>query len=148
MKYLLLGFILVLGYGCSTVTNMDKLLQVNALAENQAGQQKIVEQQNKKFEALLKVVKNNQLAQYSDKRSILKAFGEPIFMQTTKDGEIVTEKWMYRYSEKIMGSEKVYLYFDASGKLIDFKHVPLKVNETKPEVDDASAQKTEVPAGP
>ena len=146
MKYLFSGLVLIFACGCSTLTNMDKLLQVKSLSDNQSMQQKLVEEQNKKFEALLDVVKNNRLQEYPDKDSVLKAFGEPIFMQTTQDGGMTKEKWMYRYSEKILGSEKVYLYFDGTGKLVDHKHVkpPKALGEPKKteEPQNAPAQKT------
>ncbi len=146
MKYLLLGFILMLGYGCSTVTNMDKLLQVKSLSDNQVMQQKLVEQQNKKFKALLDAVNSGRLQGYPDQQSILKAFGEPIYVQMLQDGGKAKEKWMYRYSEKLMGSEKVYLYFDATGQLIDFKDVKPSKASSQPaktkEPHNAAAQKT------
>lgn len=145
MVVLLLNFVLILFSGCGYLAHMEELLRLKSLSDNQTMQQELVQQQNKKFESLLEAVKGNRLQDYPDKKSILKAFGEPIFVQTLEDGGKAKEKWMYRYSEKLMGSEKVYLYFDEAEKLVDHKHVqpPSKSQEKKEQENkDATAQKT------
>ena len=106
--------------GCAKVAHMQELLTLKALSDNQTQQAKYIEQQDKKFEKLLETLKAGQLQKYSNQKAILSAFGEPIFKETTKDS---SQKWLYRYAAELFGSEKVYLYFDADGQLIHWKHI-------------------------
>ena len=137
MKYFALFSSLVLLSGCAKLTHLDELLRLKSLSENQAEQKKYVEKQNENFEALLNVVKgseanqNQGMEKYPDKESILKAFGEPILTKTVYEDEEVREQLLYRYSEKLSGSEKVYLYFNAKGHLVNWQHFPAGTNKEK-----------------
>ena len=110
--------------GCAKLAHLEELLRLKSLSENQAEQKKYVESQNKKFEVLLKTIHNGELSQYHDKKSIIKAFGEPIFTEVVEFDEQILEKWLYPYSEKLSGSEKVYLYFDTTGQCVNWQHFP------------------------
>ena len=130
-KILISIFVLAFLGGCTKLEHLDQLLTLKSLSDDQTQQKKYVESQNKKFEALLKVVKNNELNKYPDKKSILEAFGEPIFSKTVYDDEEVREEWLYRYSEKLSGSEKVYLYFNTMGRLVNWRHFLPETNKEK-----------------
>ena len=118
--------------GCAKLAHLKELLTLKTLSENQAEQKKYIDRQNKKFEGLLIAVNNNELAKYPDKKSILKEFGEPILTKTVFEDEEVREEWLYRYSAKLSGSEKVYLYFDVTGRLVNWKDVLPEVQNKKP----------------
>ncbi len=109
--------------GCAKLAHLDDLLRLKSLSDNQAQQRKYVEEQNKKFEALLDIVKNNRIHEYPNKESFLKAFGGPIFAKKIQRDDKTLEQWLYRYAQKLSGSEKVYVYFDEAGNFVDFKHV-------------------------
>lgn len=112
--------------GCAKLAHLQELLTLKGLSDNQAAQQKYVEKQDKRFEQLLEAVKANRMNEFSDQKAFLKAFGEPIFKKST---DTSGQKWLYRYTAKLFGSEKVYLYFDQSGKLLNYEHV--KPNSNK-----------------
>src|SRR3989338_3462040 len=106
--------------GCSTMEHLDQLLTLQEMSKNTDLQQAYVAQRDKQFVQLLDAVKNNSLSRYPDKTSIRASFGNPIFTKFIKDG---SEKWLYRYSAKLKGSEKVYLYFDSAGQLVKWEYV-------------------------
>ena len=115
--------------GCAKIAHLQELLTMKALSDNQDAQSKDVKKQDEKFKKLLEVVNNNQMSQYPNKKSFLKAFGEPIFFkEIEKDGQKL-EQWLYRYSTKLFDSERMYIYFDREGKLVSWRHV--KPEETK-----------------
>jgi len=116
------------GSGCAKLAHLDELLTLKGLSDNQDMQVRYVEKQDKKFEQLADAVKNNQMDGFPDKKAILRAFGEPIF---AKQSEEKSEVWLYRYTTKLFGSQKIYLYFDASGKLIEWQHVQPDSNKSR-----------------
>lgn len=119
-RFSVLMVILLFSCGCAKLSHLQELLTLKSFSDNQDAQKRYVEKQDKKFDQLLAVVKAGRLNEFSDKKSFLKEFGEPIFTKKLDDG---SEEWLYRYTAKLFGSEKVYLYFNNSGKLIDSKHV-------------------------
>ena len=117
--------------GCSTVAHLDQLLTLQEISKNSDMQQKYVGEQDQKFAQLRDAVKNNAMSSYPDKASILASFGNPIFTKSTRDN---LEKWLYRYSAKLSGSEKVYLYFDSAGVLVKWEYLEASmVNISKDE---------------
>ena len=79
----------------------------------------------------MEVVKQDRMGEYPDKKSVLRAYGEPIFStEDDKNGQ-VREKWLYRYAVKYFDSQKVYLYFDSEDKLVDWKYVDPPKQEEK-----------------
>ena len=98
---------------------MDELLTLKGVADEQKGQSKYVGQQDKRFENLRAVVQSGQIKKYSHQKQIASKFGEPIYKKSAKREDQTLELWIYRYSVKYFDSDKVYLYFDQEGKLVD-----------------------------
>ena len=145
-KIILTGLGLMVLTGCGVLTHMDQLLTLQSMSENQTEQQKFVEAQDKNFEKLLSAIKSESFkSDFPDQKSFEKAFGEPVFAKsTTKNGQNL-EEWFYRYAVKFKDSEKVYLYFDASGNLTDFVHIKPEEQMTPHKgAEDAPAEKTEI----
>ena len=129
----ILGSVIFLS-GCSKVSHLQELLTMKSLSDNQALQEKYIEKQDEKFKELIEAIKNNRLEEYPNKESFLKIFGEPIFSKEVKRQEQDLDEWLYRYSAKLFGSEKVYVYFDKPGKLISWRYLEepkKKENENK-----------------
>ncbi len=119
-RFSMLVVILLFSCGCAKLSHLQELLTLKGLSDNQDDLNRYVEKQDKKFDQLLAVVKAWRLNEFSDKKSFLKEFGDPVLTKKLDNG---TEQWLYRYTAKLFGSEKVYLYFDNSGKFVDYKHV-------------------------
>ncbi len=131
--FLFLGVLLAFT-GCAKLAHLDQLLTLKAVGDNKALQKQYVDKQNQNFEKLLKVIEQDKLQEYSTQESVRRAFGDPIFVkEIQKDGRQQT-KWLYRYPVRPFGSEKVYLYFDADGRLIHSEYI-----EKPPAKDSADA---------
>ena len=122
-KNIFLGFLLLALFGCAEAEHLDQLLVMKAAGDNQSLQVKAVHLQNNNFKSLLKTINENHLKDYPDKKSILKKFGEPAYEKIVKDGDVLKEKWLYRRAKDFFGAEKVYLYFDDKGNLLDYKYI-------------------------
>ncbi len=116
-------FVIIFLSGCAKLAHMQELLTLKAMSDDGERQKRYVKAQDDKFAALLEKVKSQQIKTYPDQRSILKAFGDPIMTKAVeKDGQVL-EQWLYRYSVKFFDSEKVYLFFDNKGQLIQWEYV-------------------------
>ncbi len=103
--------------GCAKLAHMQELLRLKGYSQEKDRQGILVEKQNKSFERLLSAAKSGALKQYSDDKSIWAAFGRPVFEKKVTIDGATYNVWMYRYSTKFFGSDKVYLYFDPQGYL-------------------------------
>lgn len=117
-------FLVVSSSGCAKVANMQELLRLKGYSDEKDRQSLLVENQNKRFERLLVAAKSNQLKNFPDQKSIWMNFGEPVFEKKVILAKTPYTVWMYRYSTKFFGSEKVYLYFDEKRNLSSFDFSP------------------------
>jgi len=115
--------LMILSCGCAKLAHMQELLTLKAASDNGEEQRRFVEAQDARFETLIEKVKSNQLGEYSNRKSIFRAFGEPVFTKQVQRNSQTQEQWLYRYATKFFDSPKVYLYFDADGKLIDSQYL-------------------------
>ena len=123
--------------------HLDELLTLQDMSKDRDQQIKYVDEQNKKFDQLLEVVNAGRLSEYSDKKKVVKAFGEPILAKSIVEDGQPAEEWLYRYATKYFNSDKIYLYFDGQGNLIRGQHVvPAAPNvaSTAPEAETPHGQ--------
>ena len=109
--------------GCAKVRHLDQLLTLKALADEQAQLSQYVEDQDRNFELMLEEVKAGTLDQYSNKRKIQRAFGDPVYARNVTKDDRDLESWLYRYATKYFGAEKIYLYFDFDGNLVKSEYI-------------------------
>jgi hypothetical protein len=102
---------------------MDELLLLKRLAREQDQMAAAVSETNQKFSALTDVVQSGQISGYPDQAAIQDAFGPPLVVESTQADEQVLERWLYRRSTDFFGSPKVYLYFNASGRLMKWDYI-------------------------
>jgi len=124
ISVLFLTFI-VLG-GCAKVQHLDQLLTLKSLADEQVVMGQYVEEQNQKFELMIKEVEAGTLDQYLNKKKILRTFGDPIHVKHVNKNDQELESWLYRYSTQFFDSEKIYLYFDTDDNLVESEYIGKK----------------------
>ncbi len=122
--FLLILFLAALSPGCAKAAHLQELLRIKGYSEEKDAQAVLVQKQNEKFERLLSAVKHGTIARYPDQPRVWADFGAPIFETTVTLDKTMYRVWMYRYSTKLFGSDKVYLYFDAEGRLKIFDYTP------------------------
>lgn len=110
--------------GCAKLAHLPELLTLKSYSEEKDRQTVLVEKQNKQFEQLLTVVRRGQVEKISDKKTVWKNFGEPILETRVSVDRSSYQVWLYRYSTKLFGLDKVYLYFDSKGKLSIYDYSP------------------------
>ena len=111
--------------GCA-LRHTEEIGRLQAYGREGDAQQRYVKDVNAKFDALLAAVRSGGMSAYQTQKDFQDAFGDPIFTKSL-DGQGAAQLWLYRYCEKLKGSEKVYLYFDASGTLLKWEHVAAAV---------------------
>lgn len=113
---------LILG-GCAKVRHLDQLLTLKDLADEQTRINEYVDEQDRNFERMLKEAKAGTLDQYSNKRKVQRAFGDPVYARIVTKDTRELESWLYRYAAQYFGTDKIYLYFDLDGNLVESEYL-------------------------
>ena len=129
-KFFLIALIPVVS-GCAQLSHLDQLLTLKAVSDNRSLQHKFVEDQDKKFTALLAAIKDNSIRKFPDKKRFVKRFGVPIMTQSSVWEGKPCELYVYRYAIKYFSSEKVYLYFDALDKVLAWELIEPEKQEVR-----------------
>jgi len=101
---------------------MDQLLTLKAVSDEQTRMGKEIQHQDVKFERLVAAVEEGSIAKYKSQKSVTGQFGPPIFTEKVEEDGQPLEVWVYRYAAQFFDSPKVYLYWDQSGQLVQWKY--------------------------
>ncbi|MDD5005339.1 MAG: hypothetical protein PHS93_02400 [Candidatus Omnitrophica bacterium] len=104
---LLLGLFI---YGCSA--QLNTLIEVS---REQESQKKYMEIQKRKYNLLLKHVKEGRIKKGLNKEEAFRLYGEPIAMKEIEQGSV----FIYRDPSEFFPSQKVFLYFDEQGIFVN-----------------------------
>ncbi len=104
--------------GCAKMQHLDQLLTLKGLSDEQAQMGKEIERQDARFERLVAAVEEGSIGKYKDQKNVQDSFGDPIYVTQT-DG---LDVWVYRYAVRFFDSPKVYLYWDRSGQMVQWKY--------------------------
>ncbi len=108
--------------GCAKLQHMDQLLTLKAVSDEQTRMGKEIQHQDVKFERLVAAVEEGSIAKYKSQKSVTGQFGPPIFTEKVEEDGQPLEVWVYRYAAQFFDSPKVYLYWDQSGQLVQWKY--------------------------
>lgn len=103
---------------------MPQLLTMKGYADGQGRIARDVEREDRLFDELVHEIIEDRF-QYKKAGKIEKRFGSPIFKRPAMYQGRELEEWLYRYAKDFEGN-KVYMYFDEQGKLVDFEYVNSK----------------------
>ncbi|MBF0486367.1 MAG: hypothetical protein HQL16_07640 [Candidatus Omnitrophica bacterium] len=110
---------------CAKLEHLDEALMLKDYASSQDATLASVKEKDRKFEELLATAQKGPetLKRYSEKKSFLERFGEPILKTPVERDDRTLESWLYRYQVKYFGP-KVYVFFDDKGRFVDCEYVP------------------------
>jgi len=121
-RFLLLGYLFVFALGGCAVLS-DELQALKDVGRSQAQIGSYVKRENRRFLKLLKHYKKGHLKIGIPKSRIIAAFGEPVLIKSLDDN-LVKEVFLYRHPTDFFTSDKIYLYFDKSNKLVRWEYRP------------------------
>ncbi|MDD4183235.1 MAG: hypothetical protein PHT53_05380 [Candidatus Omnitrophica bacterium] len=122
---ILVCLIFVLLCGCAKLAHLDELLTLKSVSDNQRQIQIYLDKQEKGFNKLKEDIKNNRLKQGQFKRSIIDRYSEPVLTEEPAPENVgVKEILLYRHPTNYFKSERIYLYFDESGRLLSWELKP------------------------
>jgi len=107
--------------GCNTLSNLDELSALGQYSREKDNQHRLVKSINDHYDALTKVIAQGHINDYKDEASFVNSFGDPILKKDLGDG---TQRWLYRYAIFRYAKDKVYVYFDRSGKQVRWEKLP------------------------
>ena len=123
-KFIILSaFIVIYLEGCSSLRYTEQLLVLKRLSDSQRNINNYLGEQEKFFEKLLADIKKEKIELGTSKDDFLTNYGKPVLIR--KDfKKSMGEVFLYRYPTKYFNSDKVYVYFDRFGKLVNLEHYP------------------------
>ena len=106
--------------GCIVLSKADDLAVLGDYSREKDNQHRLVKSINDHYDALIKVIDQKTISDYKDEASFVYSFGDPILKKDLSDGG---QRWLYRYAIFKPGEDKVYVYFDRTGKLIKWEKI-------------------------
>ena len=107
--------------GCSILNHLEQLLTMGDYSRDKDEQHKIVSTNDAHYDDLLVAINTGNMKKYPDQTSVRRNFGEPIEIRNIDMIGQKQERWLYRHAIPLKAKDKVYLYFDAQGKLMKFE---------------------------
>lgn len=95
---------------------MQAINTLRDIAKERAEQEKIVEQEKKKFQLLLKDIENGTLKKGLREGEVYRSYGAPLSTKYS-EGEEKNKILVFAEPLNYFGAGKVYLYFDEYNKL-------------------------------
>ncbi len=109
--------------GCGFVKKVQHLPQLLTLKRYSQEQTKIseeVQKQNQKFDALAVSISEEGFKKYKNAAQIRMDFGKPVFARVAEHNGRPVEEWLYRHATEFKNTDKIYLYFDFDGNLLEW----------------------------
>lgn len=101
------------------VQHLPQLLTIKRYSDEKTEISQEVIEQNQRFDRLAASIKDGSFKKYAAAANVRRDFGSPVFARVVeRDGRPV-EEWLYRYATEYKDTDKVYLYFDFKGALLD-----------------------------
>ena len=118
--------------GCIILSNTDELSVLGDYSREKDNQHRLVKSINDHYDALTKAKMPNcsdferlghceGVNNYPDEASFVYSFGDPILKKDLSGGG---QRWLYRYAIFRLAKDKVYVYFDRTGKLTKWEKIP------------------------
>jgi hypothetical protein len=107
--------------GCTILENLDEISTLGNYSREKDAQHRLVKSINDHYDALIKAVDLGRVSDYKDKSSWTFSFGDPLLKKDLSGG---VQRWLYRHAIYRLSKDKVYVYFDRSGKMIRWERLP------------------------
>ena len=124
-----------LSAGCmqlKMLPHLDQAMTLQALSKDGDAQHKFVVETDRNFDAFQEAMRSGAIKKYKTSTQITKAFGLPITAKVVeKDGKLL-HRWLYRYALQKTGPQKIYIYFNADGQLMDWEYIDPQPRHDQP----------------
>ena len=125
-RFLYVVLVIILFAGCSKLAHLSQLLTLKSYSEEQADLDKYVDTQYKNFDLMIKAFKSKEIYKLKNKDAFLEKFGDPIFSRVDIVNGKQEDILLYRKPKAFFNSDKMYIYFDKNGNLLNIQYVPRK----------------------
>ena len=111
------------GSGCTLIRYSDQIGTLRAIDENMRNIAEDISAQEAYVDKLIKDVKNNRLVKGLSRKAVIDKYGKPVIVKQADNGTF-GQVFLYRHPVNYFTCDKVYLYFDVSGRLLNWKYNP------------------------
>lgn len=103
--------------------NTKALPMLIRLGRNDKSKEQAEKQETKNFRRLKNYIEKSKIKKGVSTKSAISKFGQPVALLSESKGE----RWAYKPSDaNWFGGEKIYLFFDKNGNLVDWECVNCK----------------------
>ncbi|MCK4809680.1 MAG: hypothetical protein KAS99_01930 [Candidatus Omnitrophica bacterium] len=117
-------FLLFVLSGCTAIRYSEQLLTLKAIGKSQREIQQYLDKQERLFYQLTEDIKNKRLKPGISKVKIIRTYGDPILSKAVDNDPSIKERLLYRRPMRAFTSNRIYLYFNNSGKLSYWEYMP------------------------
>ena len=106
--------------GCFRKDRAQAIATLEALAEERAAQEEIIESERARFSLLIKAVEDGTIKKGLSEEEIHRLYGKPQIIKHP-DAADIDKILVFAEPLNYFGTEKVYLYFDQDEKLVSWE---------------------------
>jgi len=121
-NYILLGVLIFAAGGCAVAQYAEQIRTLQAVDASQQDISKFIKRQERLFHLLLEDVKGGRLKPGITKKYVINTYSNPVLSREITGALGTEEELLYRHPTQYFSSDKIYLYFDSSGKLMRWEN--------------------------
>ncbi|MFC1674780.1 hypothetical protein ACFL1K_02680 [Candidatus Omnitrophota bacterium] len=125
------SLVLLLSIFLAGCAKYQGLIRLKGYGDSQDNIESYVLQQEKLFDKLKDDIKSNRLKEGVSRKMIICEYGEPVISGPVKDDTAIAEALLYRYPTKYFSTDKAYLYFSDSRRLVSWELITAPVSKGK-----------------
>ena len=103
--------------------HLDEALTLRSFSAQKDEQHQYVRDADARFDQLLAAVQSGDIKKYNTKKDIVRAFGEPVLTRDIVIDGLPSTYCLYRYAIASKARQRVYLYFDNKGLLVNWEQI-------------------------
>lgn len=117
--FLILIFPLVLSFcGCEIISHWQEIKVLNSIGNNEQDISAYVKRQDSLYQRLYSDIKANRITIGTSQNKIIARYGTPILEETVSSEQT---RLLYRLSMEYFKTDRIFLYFNKEGKLINWE---------------------------
>ena len=121
IKFLIAVAVVINLSGCLFKENIQGLKTLKALGHNQKYIARSLKTQERLFRKLTADIKKDKLKPGIPAEVFLSSYGEPV---VSKNIPSLGKRFLYRHPTKYFNSDKIYIYFNQEGRLVNWEYQP------------------------
>lgn len=106
--------------GCHSLGHVDELWLLKQYGDEADAMDEDIDVAEAEYRQIREDADNGRLAAGIDRDTVRERYGDPVYVQDPADRQGAAVMWMYRRPVHFFDSDRVLLYFNKEGRLIEY----------------------------